>query len=202
MYIYPGALVTPASGSLLIIGSSAGVNRVSEWMMHVWGIFKDFIVMLHDTLVSWTVRVTPSLVSWIYFICTSLPDWAVKSCVAAYYFCHAHPHPLLLLLWTLFFGPIIFLLPFLLLQEVVFLVLFNASMVCHGLRRGSLTEQYTSLHSLLSEDYKEPVSHRIEQAANTYNAFTTRHPAFFVIRVVALGVGVGVAGGVWGFWSW
>ena len=49
----------------------------------------------------------------------------------------AHPHPIHILFWSIFFGPIIILMPCLLVLEVTILVLFNLNFITHGLLPGT-----------------------------------------------------------------
>ena len=57
---------------------------------------------------------------------------------------HNHPHIVYLTCLSLFFGPVIILVPFLLLHEIAILLLFNLGFVTHGLIPGELVPH--SLH--------------------------------------------------------
>lgn len=65
-----------------------------------------------------------------------------------------HPHPFHIIGWAIFFGPIIILIPCLLLLELLILVLFNLSFVSHGIAAGTFDSCIYLLCSL--DDSKGP----------------------------------------------
>ena len=49
----------------------------------------------------------------------------------------AHPHPIHIIFWSIFFGPIIILMPCLLVLEIIILFLFHLNFITHGLLPGT-----------------------------------------------------------------
>ncbi|KAJ3504285.1 hypothetical protein NLJ89_g8016 [Agrocybe chaxingu] len=104
-----------------------------DWLVrvlrHLWE------VTLHGLQVMewWAEHLAPSL------------SWTVQHLEDAYAFVQQHPHPFHILAWSIFFGPIIVLVPCLLLLELFILFLFHLSSITHGLAPGSVEDRFEGL---------------------------------------------------------
>ncbi|KAF8157972.1 hypothetical protein B0H34DRAFT_657138 [Crassisporium funariophilum] len=112
---------------------------------------------------------------------------------------HAHPHPVHIICWSIFFGPIIILLPALLLLEIVILVLFNLSFITHGMLPGSLEDKYDSLKDYFM-DSRESLFASVESYTAIFNKWTVDYPPLLVARLAAGAMGLFVLFGIWSGW--
>lgn len=94
--------------------------------------------------------------------------------------------------WSIFFGPIVLLLPLLLLHESGIAIVHSLSFLSHGLI--PYTSYYTLRDSLA--DSKESISATIESWTATFNKRTTAQFGLLLFRVAAGLVGVYVLVGI------
>ncbi|EAU85785.2 hypothetical protein CC1G_05002 [Coprinopsis cinerea okayama7 len=96
---------------------------------------------------------------------------------------HEHPHIVSLLSLSIFFGPIIVLIPFVLLQEIGVLIAFYLGFFTHGLfPRGRIEDRYEALKEGCMES-KEKVFASVEAVTATFNEWTTEYPVLMIFRV-------------------
>lgn len=116
----------------------------------------------------------------------------------------------------MFFGPIIVLIPFLLMHEVFILVACNFTYVLHGLLPGtllslrtlqqcshqlpgSLPDQYETLRlSLL--DTRESLFSFIDRSSSTFNKWTAEHLPLMVLRLAGGAFGTMLLYAIWTGW--
>lgn len=152
----------------------------------------DVIFSVLSTIWSWIVVILPTLSR----IFEQPTEWTVKAFYAACDFLHAHPHSIYLISLSIFFGPIIVLLPLLLIYEIGVLLLFNLSFVSHGSLPGAVEDQYDSLHEHFMES-REKLFASVEAATATFNTWTTNHLSLLITRVVAGTLGLYVLYAIW-----
>ncbi|KAG2010280.1 hypothetical protein CC2G_013118 [Coprinopsis cinerea AmutBmut pab1-1] len=110
--------------------------------------------------------------------------WAMRGLLGVYGFLHEHPHIVSLLSLSIFFGPIIVLIPFVLLQEIGVLIAFYLGFFTHGLfPRGRIEDRYEALKEGCMES-KEKVFASVEAVTATFNEWTTEYPVLMIFRVV------------------
>ena len=136
----------------------------------------------------------------------------------------AHPHPIHIIFWSMFFGPIIILMPCLLVLEVIILLLFNLNFITHGLLPGTqilslfffyicpkslLTpillgspgDKYESLKEQFMES-RESLFAYVESATAKFNKWTVESPPLLVARLMAGIFGFLILIGIWSGWWW
>jgi len=111
----------------------------------------------------------------------------------------AHPHPIHIIFWSIFFGPIIILMPCLLVLELIILVLFNLNFITHGLLPGSPGDKYESLKEQFMES-RESLFAYVESATAKFNKWTVESPPLLVIRIMAGIFGFLIFIGIWNGW--
>ena len=128
----------------------------------------------------------------------------------------AHPHPFHLISWALFFGPIIILVPSLVILEIVILFLFNLSFMSHGLFAGTSIDPGLSLvinvnflgsveerFHVLREyfmDTRESLFATVEHWTAVLNTWTMKYPPLLLLRLIAGMLGLFVFIGLWSGW--
>ncbi|KAF9533000.1 hypothetical protein CPB83DRAFT_846758 [Crepidotus variabilis] len=136
----------------------------------------------------WILDVLPSL-TWTF-------DRISDFCA----FVEANPHPFHILAWSLFFGPIILLIPCLLILELTILILFYSGFAAHGLLPGSMEGRFHVLKESF-EETRESLFSTVESWTTIFNNWTSKHPALLVLRLVAAGVGLIILAGIWTSWT-
>lgn len=181
---------------------------------------------------------------WVYSGKLSLEDiferpsqWPVQAVYAGYTFCMPtfnllttkagnltqsmvklvahHLHVVHIIALSIFFGPIIALLPFLLIHELVISLLFNLSFLMHGLvpginfllfcrqlsytcfALGTADTHYSYLRKTLLST-KESVFASVDSAGSIYNKWTIDFAPLAVLRITALGLGCYALYEIWG----
>lgn len=124
-----------------------------------------------------------------------------------------HAHVIHIVSLSIFFGPIVALLPFLFLHELAISLLFNLSFVMHGLlpgttRRklfcssllkatlGTADSRYDWLRSTL-DDTRESLYSSVDATGAIYNKWTTENMPLIILRLVALVIGGYALFGIW-----
>ncbi|KAF9013058.1 hypothetical protein BDQ17DRAFT_1270552 [Cyathus striatus] len=196
MYLHP-----PAASSSMSFGTGVSelVHRVVVHLIHVVSVLDDLIEDAGHRFAGWSVHVALALGHYFYLVFQHPSEWAVVAFYAFINFLHVHPHIVHILCWTIFFGPIVVLLPFLVLHELVFSIVFNLSFVSHGLIRGALEDQYTALKESFL-DRREPFFALVEEAAARYNQLTTLCLPLVVVRLAAAALAMYVTYGIWFGW--
>ncbi|KDR83071.1 hypothetical protein GALMADRAFT_238879 [Galerina marginata CBS 339.88] len=147
-------------------------ESVLEWFQSVFKCIWALIFRALGTIVTWT-RVGPSLEGMFEAICD------------AYKFVETHPHPFHILGWSIFFGPIIILIPCLLLLEILILVLFQLSSVFHGLFPAkSPVDRFDALKDYFM-DWRESLFAAVEHWTAVFNKWTVDYPPLLVFRLLA-----------------
>ncbi|TFK27602.1 hypothetical protein FA15DRAFT_692416 [Coprinopsis marcescibilis] len=126
--------------------------------------------------------------------------WTFPAFDASYRFFQNHPHIVYLASLSIFFGPIILLVPFLLLQEIGVLFAFNLSFASHGLIPGRVEDHYETLKEHFMES-KEKVFASVEAATSVFNDWTSEHPLLMIFRVLSGLLGLYVLYGLWSGWN-
>jgi len=123
-----------------------------------------------------------------------------------------------LIAWSIFFGPIVLLIPFLLLHEILILLTFDLTYTLHGVIRralfhyktqctltrnnpGSLPDQYEALR-LSSLDARELLFSFVDRSSNVFNRWTANHMPLMVLRLAGGALGGVLLFVIWmGWWS-
>jgi len=183
MYIGTAAIGTTPSTqafSALLLDSDS-LENVWEWLEDA---FRN----------SWALilRVSNALVTWA-------SPWTFQAFSDAYSFVHKHPHPFHITGWAIFFGPIIILIPCLLLLEILILLLFQLSSVPHGLTPGSIEDRFDALKDYFM-DWRESLFANVEQWTAMFNNWTVEYPALLVLRLLAGAMSLCILFGIWSGW--
>ncbi|RDB20771.1 hypothetical protein Hypma_012299 [Hypsizygus marmoreus] len=124
----------------------------------------------------------------IYQIFERPSEWPVNAYFAAQTLLTTHPHIIHLVAFSIFFGPIAALLPFLLLHELVISVVFHLSFMMHGFLPGTTDSRYRLIRATL-QDIRESLFHSVDAAGATYNTLTTKYWPLVAMRLCAFAVG-------------
>ncbi|KAF8963023.1 hypothetical protein BDZ97DRAFT_1066886 [Flammula alnicola] len=167
-----------------------------EWSENVFKASWAFIVHILTIVWTWFTRLGPSLSLSIFAI---PPAWTFQSLFDACSFVAKHPHPFHIIGWSIFFGPIIILIPCLLLLEILILVLFNLSFVFHGMIPGSMEDRFGALKEYFAES-RETIFASIEHWTAVFNKWTTDCPPLLVLRLLAGAMSIFILFGLWSGW--
>jgi len=123
-----------------------------------------------------------------------------------------------LIAWSIFFGPIVLLIPFLLLHEILIISTFYLTYTLHGLIHraslhcktqctltrndpGSLPDQYETLR-LSFLDARGLLFSFVDRSSNVFNRWTTNHMPLMVLRLAGGALGGILFFVIWtGWWS-
>ncbi|KAF9451133.1 hypothetical protein P691DRAFT_663917, partial [Macrolepiota fuliginosa MF-IS2] len=112
---------------------------------------------------------------------------------------HAHLFLAHVLAWSIFFGPIIILVPFLLMHEILIIMVHNLTYTFHGLLPGSLPDQYETLRlSLL--DTRESLFSFVDRSSSIFNKWTSEHVSLMVLRLAGAVLGSILLYAIWTGW--
>ncbi|KAF9051589.1 hypothetical protein BJ165DRAFT_899683 [Panaeolus papilionaceus] len=144
-----------------------------EWTKHLFGQIWGFAV--------YAVR---SVVQWLTYALPSLGAWVSQIIIISFQFIRTHPTPFHAIAWAIFFGPIIVLLPCLLLLELLILFILYSSFLAHGAMPGSVEQRFDSLKEYFM-DFRESLFASVESKTAIFNKWTVDHPMFFMVRLAA-----------------
>ncbi|KAF8802567.1 hypothetical protein BYT27DRAFT_7196484 [Phlegmacium glaucopus] len=159
-----------------------------EWLGNGMRALWEFIVNIVNAVTAWLVHITPPSLT-----------WTSHTFSTAYAFLRAHSHSIHIICWSIFFGPMIILLPCLLVLEIIILVLFNFNFITHGILPGSPGDKYESLKEYFMES-RESLFASVESATAKFNKWTVDSPPLLVGRVIAGIFGFLVLIGIWNGW--
>ncbi|PPR00753.1 hypothetical protein CVT24_000778 [Panaeolus cyanescens] len=148
-----------------------------EWTKHLFGQIWEFTVCAVKLVVEWFALVIPSLGVWVSQLAVGL-----------FQFIRTHPTVFHAIAWSIFFGPIIVLVPCLLLLELLILSLLYLSFAAHGALPGSIEARFDSLKEYFM-DFRESLFASVESKTAIFNKWTVDHPIFFMARLAAGVVG-------------
>jgi hypothetical protein len=113
-----------------------------------------------------------------------------------------HPYLIYGTCLSLFLGPIIILLPFLLFQELNILVMLHLRSLMHGWDAFGVLEgtDYDTVCESWTES-REKVFASIDACSETFNEWTTKHPILMVIRVLSGLLGIYTVSRLWYGWG-
>ncbi|TEB40009.1 hypothetical protein FA13DRAFT_46805 [Coprinellus micaceus] len=166
-----------ASGKLLLNGS--GSREGWEWMKWVVLGIRDLISKFAELIAQWVGWLASTLQS----IFSDPGAWLVHLLESCYAILCNHPHLVCVISLCLFAGPVVVLLPFLLLHEIAILVLFNLNFVGHGLLPGRIEDQYDALKEHFMES-RERTFDSVDAATSTFNQWTTDHFFLRLLRIL------------------
>ncbi|KAF8228798.1 hypothetical protein L208DRAFT_1289713 [Tricholoma matsutake] len=132
----------------------------------------------------------------VHLIFEYLSQWPVQAFHLANYLLKTHAHVIHIVSLSIFFGPIVALLPFLFLHELAISLLFNLSFVMHGLLPGTADSRYDWLRSTL-DDTRESLYSSVDATGAIYNKWTTENIPLIILRLVALVIGGYALFGIW-----
>ncbi|KAF9564134.1 hypothetical protein CPC08DRAFT_760349 [Agrocybe pediades] len=143
-----------------------------EWFKSVFTNMWSLILLVVETVLGWLESLGPSVA------------WTFHAFSKVITFVETHPHPFHIIGWSIFFGPIIVLLPCLVLLELGVLLGMYASYLGHGLIPGSVEATFPTLLSKTYEP-RESLFANIDLCTAAVNKWTSTYPALLVFRVLA-----------------
>ncbi|GLB38698.1 hypothetical protein LshimejAT787_0505630 [Lyophyllum shimeji] len=151
--------------------------RAVSWpiLLYVWQFLKHLATWERLTELVYTIFVRPA-------------EWPVQAFLASKWFFVTHPHVVHIASFSIFFGPIVILLPLLLFHELVIAVLFNLSFVMHGTLPGAMDDRYLALQSAF-DDLKGSIFSSVDGLATKYNKLTTEYWPLVLVRLLSLAIG-------------
>ncbi|PPQ77072.1 hypothetical protein CVT25_014885 [Psilocybe cyanescens] len=171
----PLFMLTPplsSSDSEVVVGLH--VNSASAWLENAFAESWAFILRVFDMFKNWFMCWGPSLVQ-------------------------HHPHPFHILGWAIFFGPIIVLVPCLVVVEIATIVLFHLGVVFHGQSQETIPDRFAFLKDYFIES-RESLFATVEHWTAVFNKWTVAHPALLVLRLLGGAMGLFVLVGIWNGW--
>lgn len=104
-----------------------------------------------------------------------------------------------LITWSIFFGPIVLLVPFLLSHEIMILFAYNLTYTLHGLIPRSLPDQYEVLR-LSFLDVRELLFSFVDRLSNVFNKWTADHIPLMALRLAGGVIGSILLYAIWVGW--
>ncbi|KAF5361002.1 hypothetical protein D9756_005120 [Leucocoprinus leucothites] len=136
---------------------------------------------------------------WIHKALTQPSEWTVSVFYATVELVHTHIYWAHLIAWSIFFGPIVVLVPFLLVHEILIFFAYNFTYILHGITSHSLPDQYEDLRlSLL--DTRESLFSFVDRSSNVFNKWTADHMPLMVFRLTAGALGSILLYAIWMGW--
>ena len=130
-----------------------------------------------------------------------------------------NPHPFHIAGWAIFFGPIILLVPCLLLLELLILSLFHLGSLLHGQapgaclplhandpayfaspHPGSVEDRFDALAEHFM-DWREGIFATIEHWTAEFNKWTAEYPPLLILRLLGGGMGLVIFVGLYTGWK-
>lgn len=127
---------------------------------------------------------------------------------------HTHIYFMHILAWSIFFGPIIILVPSLLIHEILIITAHNCTFFFHGLVSGTckiphsspwyspnsfVTDNYEALRiSML--DIRESLFSAVDRSSAVFNKWTSEHMPLMVFRLAGAVLGTVLLYAIWVGW--
>ncbi|KAJ3562926.1 hypothetical protein NP233_g9274 [Leucocoprinus birnbaumii] len=171
-----------------------GVHRLGERLAEFLEVLRQLYSGFWESL---TAALT-FLLYWVQVAFTQPSEWTIRLFYAIVELVHTHIYWAHILAWSVFFGPIVVLVPFLVVHEVLILFAYNLIYTLHGLIPHSLTDQYESLRFSLLET-RESLFSFVDRSSSVFNKWTAEHMPLMVLRLAA-----GALGSVllYAIWQW
>ncbi|KAF5317561.1 hypothetical protein D9619_013129 [Psilocybe cf. subviscida] len=183
------------NGVRQLLQDAEGYGWLDSALESIWG----FLSAVAATLASWFAWLGPPIA------------WTFHVLYIVVAFVQSHPFSFHILGWTIFFGPIILLLPALLLLEMFILMLFYSTFLLHGFHTGmcnfflrDLSKSLETRFEILKDrfiDWRESLFATVEIWTSYVNRWTTDYPALLVLRVLAGAMSSYLLVGIWISWS-
>ncbi|KAF8887096.1 hypothetical protein BD779DRAFT_1528118 [Infundibulicybe gibba] len=197
------------------IGRFSGTNDLQGFDFNP----KHFILDIIKHIGAFTIRIALLLKNGLWHLFEGQPQWPVPAFYAAHRFREPsarnddvpqadgsdkrclfhvrsvaqHPHSTYLLALSLFFGPIVVLLPLLILHELLVSMLFNSTLILFA---GPVDTRYENLRRTF-QGTRESIFASVENAASTFNRWTTECIPLLLFRILAGAIGVYVLLELW-----
>ncbi|KJA14482.1 hypothetical protein HYPSUDRAFT_49105 [Hypholoma sublateritium FD-334 SS-4] len=155
--------------------------------------------ILHAVKVAWVwlVHTLPALFIRVFAISAA---WTFHAFWSACCFVRDNPHPFHIVGWSIFFGPIILLVPCLLLLELLILSLFHLSSLLHGQAPGCMEDRFDALKEYFL-DLRESIFATIEHWTATFNKWTSDYPSLLILRLLGGVMGLVIFVGLYTGWK-
>jgi hypothetical protein len=152
-------------------------------MLRVW---QTALLQLGTLGVIWIVSSLPGIARHVYGLFTISPSWPVRVYPIAQSYLDLHPYAVLCVCSVVFFGPISFVLPLLVLRDTYIHILLNIVHFWHGyISVWNLAKYYYATSNYEPDGFKlGGIFGRLENMATGYNSWTTRHKSLLVMRVL------------------
>ncbi|KAK7462381.1 hypothetical protein VKT23_007980 [Stygiomarasmius scandens] len=158
------------------------------------------------TVVIYLVSRVPQMVDFAKSLFSLPSDWPVRAFPVWNAYLETYRYTVLSISAVVFFGPILFALPLVVVQDLMVYLIFNLLSLFHGLVPVSSIVNYYSSTSNVIEVPLLPgfLRHMIgtlfrllEWLSSVYNEATTRHMSLLIFRVLCAAVGVYVLVRIW-----
>jgi len=193
------------------------VGRTLPAMKHLDPIATELAAMFEqqETILEWLGRILKASWHLMGHVLGEFGTWFARACLwifeipvagtfqaisDAYFFLQQHPHPFHVTGWSIFFGPIIVLVPCLLLLEILILILFHLGFVFHGLIPGSIEDRFDELKEYFM-DTRESIYATVENWTAVFNKWTMEYPPLLILRLIAGATSFLIFVGIWNGWS-
>ncbi|KAJ8079897.1 hypothetical protein PM082_016722 [Marasmius tenuissimus] len=138
---------------------------------------------------AWLYSKLPVLVPSVQHVFSVPPTWPLQALVTLHEMVLLHPYPHFVAVGIVFFGPISFAIPLVVVQDLVIQFLLYTVYLFHGLIPvRNLARYYHSTNALAfapSVCRLEAVFASLEHAASVYNEWTTNHMPLLLARLLA-----------------
>ncbi|KXN89058.1 hypothetical protein AN958_06362, partial [Leucoagaricus sp. SymC.cos] len=130
---------------------------------------------------------------------TQPSEWILQVFYSTVKLVHAHIYWAHIIAWSIFFGPIVVLVPFILVHEVFIIIAHNLTYTLHGLLPYPLPDQYEALRLLLL-DTRESLFSFVDRTSNVFNKWTAEHMPLMVLRLAGGALGTILLYAIWIGW--
>ncbi|KAF9483619.1 hypothetical protein BDN70DRAFT_873703 [Pholiota conissans] len=198
--MYITAVAGGAASSKLMTTELVGILMQREvdvdGLQHTFMALRACVEHTAKVVCSWIAHILIPLLLHAFEISTS---WTFQALFDACHFVQIHPQPFQITGWAIFFGPIIILIPCLLLLELLILAVFNFSFVSHGFLLGSVEDRFDNIKEYFMET-RESIFATIEHWTAMFNTWTTNYPPLLILRLLAGAMSLFILFGIWNGW--
>ncbi|KAG7087936.1 hypothetical protein E1B28_011981 [Marasmius oreades] len=155
----------------------------------------------------WILSKIPTLWAYLQLLFNIPPEWPMRVFPSLNSYIKSHPYSCLSYASIVFFGPMTFAIPPVVLQDLTVHILLNLTYLSHGMASDRpLARYYHSSSSTYVLAFApaicrfEVVFSWLENAASVYNQWTTNHMPLIILRLLAAALSVYIVLGL--LWLW
>ncbi|XP_006462848.1 hypothetical protein AGABI2DRAFT_119686 [Agaricus bisporus var. bisporus H97] len=167
------------------------IEQLAEYFARFLHVLKQLV----PELLKWLCVVLNLFLPWISRASTQLSEWVREAFLVTLELVHNRVYFAHILAWSIFFGPIIILVPSLLIHELLIITAYNSTFLFHGL----LSDNYEALRLSMS-DIRESHFSFVDRSSAVFNEWTSKYPPLMVFRLTGAVLGTVLLYAIWVGW--